>query len=172
MKVISFKAQRSLHESGYRYIKVKGEKGQDLGEYHDVIHLRLGGVFGPWINIDCQKKENNWRFNPSLSFTSLTDLRFTYEEEDYVKKVCEYGLNKGDYTQFQSVPNRNYYVRLYFDSYGSWGNVFTYLAVGFLIAFGIIETVKTIVLYIMGISVWKGGLQYAIIFIASLNADN
>lgn|SRR3990167_10237187 len=54
MKVIKFKAERSLHESGYRNIKVEGEKGEDLGKYHDVIHLRIGGVFGPWINIDCQ----------------------------------------------------------------------------------------------------------------------
>ena len=55
MKIIKFKAKRTLHEAGYRHIKVIGENNEDLGEYHDVIHLRLGGVFGPWINIDCEK---------------------------------------------------------------------------------------------------------------------
>lgn len=55
MKVLKFKAKRTLHDSGYRNIKVEGENGEDLGEYHDVIHLRLGGNLGSWINIDCQK---------------------------------------------------------------------------------------------------------------------
>ena len=53
--MIKFKAKRSLHESGYRHISVKGQNDENLGEYHDVIHLRLGGVRGPWLNIDCQK---------------------------------------------------------------------------------------------------------------------
>lgn len=121
-----------------------------------------------WINIDCYKKENNWRFNPSLPFTSQTDVKFTYSEEDYVKKVCEYGLNKGDYAQFQSVPNSNYYVRTYFDRYGSW----TYFPVGFLVAFVLIEAVKTMLLYIMGINVWRGMLLYGLLFVASIFSND
>lgn len=114
-----------------------------------------------WINIDCTKKENSWRFTPSLSFTSQVDVRFTFSEEDYVKKVCEYGLNKGDYTQFQSVTNSNYTVRNYFDKSGSWW----YFPIGFLVLFTVIETIKTIILYIVGVSVWRGMLLYGLIMI-------
>ena len=55
MKIIKFKAKRTLHDSGYRHIKVTGENDENLGEYHDVIHIRLGGALGTWFNIDCQK---------------------------------------------------------------------------------------------------------------------
>lgn len=92
MKIIKFKTNRErkwwkfwdkswLHDSGYRFIQVKGENGENLGSYHDVIYLRLGGVYGPWINIDCEE-DGTFRI---FTFPSPEGSEFDLGESEWTK---------------------------------------------------------------------------------------
>jgi len=124
------------------------------------------------ININCNKKENSFNFSPSGGlFTTLDDLNWTKDEEELATKSCEYGLHRNDYAQLPSVA-RNYTVSLYFDAFGSWNDVFIILSVGLLIAFILIETFKTIILYIIGISIWRGMLLYGLLLLISIFSSN
>ena len=58
MKYIQFKfkPKRHLHDSGYRFLVVKGDKGENLGEHHDHILIKENKI--DWkgaINIDVTK---------------------------------------------------------------------------------------------------------------------
>lgn len=74
------------------------------------------------INVDCTKKQNSFSYIPSLSFSSLTDFRFTAQEDEDVKKFCEYGWASGYFKGFPVVSTKNYRVRLYTNSVGNLNN--------------------------------------------------
>lgn len=51
---------------------------------------------------------------------------------------------------------------------GSWDSVFLWFAVGFISVFTVIETVKTILLYVLGIHIYRGGLWYGVVFLDAI----
>jgi hypothetical protein len=122
------------------------------------------------INIDCTKKENSESVNTFIS--SSADIQdptfFGQQTEQQIRKDCEYGGKNIDYSKYPDIPTRNFTVRTYLDKSGSWW----YFPIGFLILFTVIETIKTIILYIIGVGVLRGMLLYGLMFINEMLKSN
>jgi hypothetical protein len=61
--------------------------------------------------------------------------------------------------------SKNYTVEFPEKTVGSWDSVVLWFACGFIAIFAVIETLKTIVLYVLGIHIWRGGLWYGVVFL-------
>lgn len=88
------------------------------------------------------------------------------EEVEQLKRLCAYGDN--DTLDSPAIAENNFTYELAYNNYGSWESVLKVLGLGILISLFIIEGVKSIVLYILGIHVFRGMLWYIFIFIVGM----
>ena len=90
-------------------------------------------------------------------------------ESKRVMRACQDDVNG-----IEPLPTvKNYTVEYPKKTVGSWDSVVLWLAVGFIVLFAVIETIKTIVLYVLGIHIWRGGLWYGVLFLDNiLNGTN
>ena len=57
-------------------------------------------------------------------------------------------------------PDWNFTIDYAYENKGGWQQAIKNFAILFIISFAIIEAVKSALLYILGISIWRGGLGY------------
>jgi len=118
------------------------------------------------VNINCNKQENNFSFEPSSSFIPISvNIRLSKTDDNYASKLCEYGLSRSDYAQLPSVP-KNYTAVLHFDNYSSWNRAGALAGVSLLILFMAIEGLKSTLLYILGINILSGVPLYILKYLA------
>jgi len=122
-----------------------------------------------YVTINCDSG-NSYKHRLTNGFYGDTP-DFTYDETEQLKKVCAYGLNDDNITK-PAIDTVNFKYDFLYNSYGSWKGVITSIAVGFLIAFIVIEGVKSMLLYIIGLGVWRGMLLYTLFFLAGMLTSN
>lgn len=122
------------------------------------------------VNVTCIQEGTSFDYSPTDSFfTSIDDIDWTNADEAHAKESCDYGLYIKDYTKSASV-GRNFTVDLKYTTYGSWKDAFITLGIGLLTVFAVIEVIKTAVLYILGVSIWRGMFLYLLLFLASMHS--
>ncbi len=111
------------------------------------------------IRIVCDNKKT-YKFEPKKLDSILHKVYFTDSEKEYLKKLCAYGNDGTNLTV--SVLNTNFKTERLYNNYGSWESVLLYAVVGFAFIFVVLEAIKSILLYILGIPLYKGGLKYLV----------
>ncbi len=113
----------------------------------------------------------SWEFSPANSVYDLANPGFTDADEENVRKTCEYGNDyRNNPEQLKaSLPAKNYTLYNIYDHYGSSNGMGWSLFISFFVSFIIIEGVKSAILYIIGVPVWRGGLLYLLKFLATFN---
>lgn len=117
--------------------------------------------------------DNGASFTQRNSNNHLELLKPGSQEDIWARRICQYGETE-EYKLVDRYPtseNKNFRVELASKIVGSWQDFFKVLGIGLVIIFTAIELIKSAVLYILGISVWKGMLLYLIMFLASFNKD-
>lgn len=105
------------------------------------------------IDINCVNKTNS--FWDSASTNGVNGI-LTPDEEILYRKECQYGLKVSDYVAYPTVSTRNFTISPYYNSMGNANAAWARFWVGLVISLVVIETIKSIFLYIMGIRVWRG----------------
>jgi len=95
MKYIQFKATQKLHDSGYRFLIVRGDCEEDLGQGHDHILIRskpgLRGQEHPihidvtkdgWIRISPYGKGEDWQSSDSSMHKFVSGLTIERKKKD------------------------------------------------------------------------------------------
>lgn len=119
------------------------------------------------IKVICDNKKV-YKFTPSQDFYSIDKVYFNAKEEVYVKRLCAYGVGQTSNETLPFVLERNYKIDYITHHEGSWKKVIFYTAIGWLVAYLIIEAVKSMLLYVLGVSIWRGGLLYGLLFISEM----
>lgn len=108
------------------------------------------------INVNCQIESNSfWDYSSNYN-TLAPDPSM----DALYRKECQYGLNKNDYSLLPDVAKNNFNISTYYDSEGSTSSVWDIVIVGFIASFIIIELIKTVFLYIIGMDIWRGFLGF------------
>jgi|GEM_PF-4661821 len=103
------------------------------------------------------------------------DLTNGSKEDKMLRQGC-YTLTRptvqpGEKLPIESLWDKEattYTIQRYTVSKGHIGFVALYFLGAFLVGFLVVEAVKTVVLFVMGVSIWRGGIAYAINFLADL----
>lgn len=124
------------------------------------------------IGFKCNNGKS-WEFSPTNSVYNLENPGFNSSDEENVRKTCEYGndyRNNPDQLT-AALPEKNYTLYHLYDHYGSSNGMGWALFISFLISFILIEGIKSAILYIIGVHIWRGGLLYLIKFLATFGKN-
>jgi len=121
---------------------------------------------------ECSNK-TTWTFYPTNPVYVLDSPNLTAPDEEDIRKTCMYDNNwrKNPNQLSAPLPEKNYTLHYVYNTYGGLDKLFATVVIGFIISFIVIEAFKSAILYVLGISIWRGGLFYLILFLASFNGD-
>lgn len=122
------------------------------------------------LGFTCASNNQSWEFEPNGTFYDLQNTRLEQSDITNIKKTCAYGADwyQNEASRLAPVPDQKYSLHNVYNSYGSWGGLALAFGISSIGVFVVIETVKSIVLYIAGISVWRGMLLYGLLLLAEM----
>ena len=122
-----------------------------------------------YIGINCNSGQSYKHFLADSYYGDKPT--FTNEEVDQLNRLCAYGKNASP--DSPAITETNFKYDILYNNYGSWKAVAISIGVGFLVALILIEGIKSIVLYVLGVHVWRGMWVYVTLFLLGMfNNDN
>lgn len=151
------------------------------GVYLYVVFLAVLASLEQWPHNELDPKltnavcSNGKTINLSKNGISEYDLTKGSKEDKMLHQGC-YTLTRPTIQPGEKLPIESlwdqeatiYTIQRYTVTKGHIGFVILYFLGAFLVGFLFVEAVKTAILYVLGVSIWRGGIAYAINLLADL----